>query len=359
MKMRRPTRSAGGHRREGKATCHGCERPTQTKRRRRPAAETAQCINRMARRALLPARPGTCPTGKNAQAICKYASNARLDFSYRMHCRRNCSSRARTLHHPAPTIPPQRPTVLRAILRPATAPVRRNQLHPSRRKRPVQRIALPGLVAHQPLRNLPCQHEIEPPLCQSRLMRPGRTALHRNRQSPGVHGNEDLHPLAHLRAPDPVASTTCRTERRIRKAFVQPILSALLHQLPGLLQQPFEYTLPHQPLEEPVHGAFGAELSRQILPLGSVVQQPEDARQCLVLVGSGAAALGVPASIGNTCAEPIQQSICTVQHDCKTTNSRTPVNGFGMGSKWHVVVRLREPIPGVRAVGVERHVGLG
>ena len=224
MKMRRPTRSAGGHRREGKATCHGCERPTQTKRRRRPAAETAQCINRMARRALLPARPGTCPTGKNAQAICKYASNARLDFSYRMHCRRNCSSRARTLHHPAPTIPLQRPAVLRAILRPATAPVRRNQLHPSRRKRPVQRIALPGLVAHQPLRNLPCQHEIEPPLCQSRLMRPGRTALHRNRQSPGVHGNEDLHPLAHLRAPDPVASTTCRTKRRIRKAFIQSIL---------------------------------------------------------------------------------------------------------------------------------------
>jgi len=42
VKMRRHTRTAGGHRREGKAPCHGCEHPTQTKRPRRPAAGTEQ-----------------------------------------------------------------------------------------------------------------------------------------------------------------------------------------------------------------------------------------------------------------------------------------------------------------------------
>ena len=136
-------------------------------------------------------------------------------------------------------------------------------------------------------------------------------------------------PLAHLRASDPVASTTCRRERRIQKAFAQPILSLLLQQLPRLLQQPFEDALPHQPLEEPVHGALRAELSRPILSFGSALQQPEDPRQCLALVGPGTAALGVLGKIRNARAEAIQQYICKFQHSGKTTDSRTPVNGFG------------------------------
>ena len=32
---------------------------------------------------------------------------------------------------------------------------------------------------------------------------------------------------------------------------------------------------------------------------------------------------------------------------------------LGTGSKWHVAVRLREPVPGVLALGVGRHVGVG
>jgi len=230
VKMRRPTRSAGGHRREGKATCHGCEHPTQTKRPRRPAAGTAASTGRRQRppcrlsptpaaptetrrpSANTPQTPGsTSPTG------CTAAENAAAGSA----CRQ---AGHRTLHHPPPTIPQQRPPISAPILRPATAPVRCDQLHAARGKRPVPCIALPGHLGHHPLRNLPRQHEIEQPLRQSGLMRPARTTLHRNGKSPGVHGNEDLDPLAPLRAPDPVASTTCRTERRIQKAFIQPIL---------------------------------------------------------------------------------------------------------------------------------------
>jgi len=42
----------------------------------------------------LAAQPGTCCTNRNAQAMCKYASNARLDFSHRMRRGRKYCSRA-------------------------------------------------------------------------------------------------------------------------------------------------------------------------------------------------------------------------------------------------------------------------
>jgi len=64
-----------------------------------------------------------------------------------------------------------------------------------------------------------------------------------------------------------------------------------------------------------VHRAFGAELSRQVLPFGSVVQQPEDPGQSLALVRARSAALGVLGRIGNACAEPIEQPVCKLQHD--------------------------------------------
>ena len=216
-------------------------------------------------------------------------------------------------HHPAPTIPPKRTSSVRFSGRP---PLPRGTINCIPRAANARSSAfLPVLVPHHPLRNLLRQHEIEPPLRQSRLMRPGRTALHRNGQSPRVHRNQNLHPLAHLRASDPVASTTGRTERRVQKAFVQPILSALLHQLPRLLQQPFEYTLPHPALEGLVDSTPGAESPGQVFPFGAVIQQPENAGQSLALVDPRPAAFGILRWVRNPCAEPIQQFVGQSQHD--------------------------------------------
>ena len=54
----------------------------------------------------------------------------------------------RTLHYPAPTIRPQRPPILGLILRPTTAPVRRNQLHvPGRAKGGISEVFVEPIVA--------------------------------------------------------------------------------------------------------------------------------------------------------------------------------------------------------------------
>ena len=84
-----------------------------------------------------------------------------------------------------------------------------------------------------------------------------RTAMGNLRASTAIR---ILAPLPTFFVSDPVDSSTCRPERRVQKAFIQPILPPLLHQLHGLLQQPLEYTLPDQRLEEPVHSAFGTVL---------------------------------------------------------------------------------------------------
>jgi len=143
-------------------------------------------------------------------------------------------------HHPAPTIPPKRTSSVRFSGRP---PLPRGTINCIPRAANARSSAfLPVLVPHHPLRNLLRQHEIEPPLRQSRLMRPGRTALHRNGQSPGVHGNQDLHPaclssrlrshrLHHLpdRTPHPESIRTADTLRAPPPVAPPPATAVRIH----------------------------------------------------------------------------------------------------------------------------------
>jgi len=111
-----------------------------------------------------------------------------------------------------------------------------------------------------------------------------------------------LAPLPTFFVSDPVASTARRTKRRIQKAFVGPILSPLLHQLPRLMQRPFEDTLPHPALEGLVERHSWSRIAGAGL---SIWLRCPAARKCPsepCACRFWAAASWVPGRIGNLCA---------------------------------------------------------
>ena len=174
------------------------------------------------------------------------------------------------------------------------------------------------------------QHELEQSLHHARASRPARSA-HGNGQSPRVPYHHHRDPSTCPRPSNAFPSAGWRKHARIRQALAEPV-AKLHHQTnpPGLTLQPLEHFLPVQPLPAPVHRAFGAELSRQILPSASVVRQPEPSGQCLALalVRAGTAAPGGPGRIGNPCPTPFEQAITSIRNDAMLlTPIHSPVWG--------------------------------
>ena len=86
-----------------------------------------------------------------------------------------------------------------------------------------------------------------------------------------------------------------------------------------------EHSLPHRSLQEQVRGAVRAELSRQVLPFGSLLQQLKDSGRRLAAVRAGTGAPWLRPKIRHARAESIQQALRNRQHGCIVTNSHTPV----------------------------------
>lgn len=138
----------------------------------------------------------------------------------------------------------------------------------------------------------------------------GLTEAQRIRACPPGVNCCDMSPLHTLRAeqnPDCRQSTLAQIgpeigfERsRVDETLVEPVPAALLDELPGIAHYAIEHARPHSHREVPVHGTLGPEVLGQILPLGPVIQDPEDAAQGPTLVHRGPAPLGRHRRIGQT-----------------------------------------------------------
>jgi len=122
LEKRRRTRSSVGHRRVGKVAFHARERPTRTKDPHRPPGQTEQIRQPDAWRRRFDQAGQHMPQQEERRGKLQIRSKRLAGFLPQdaMPPKMPQPGR-RPLHHPTVTIPPQRPSVLRTRIRPATA----------------------------------------------------------------------------------------------------------------------------------------------------------------------------------------------------------------------------------------------
>jgi hypothetical protein len=121
-------------------------------------------------------------------------------------------------------------------------------------------------------------------------------------------------PFPALVSPTPSPPPRGLAEGAIDEALVEPVAAALFHQAARVAQDALEDAGAYPALEVPVHGTLGAELARQVLPFGAVVQNPEDATQHPGLVQRRAATLATDERIRNPFQQPIANLTREPQH---------------------------------------------
>jgi hypothetical protein len=192
--------------------------------------------------------------------------------------------------------------------------MRRDHLDPSLRQGVVQGIAVVGLVADDALRLLARQHEVEQSLHQPTLVPIRRCGVDGHREAPGVHQDHDLHAFTDLCAADPVPSALGLAERGVKEALIEAIPTLFLDASAGIPHDRLEHTCPHPLLKPPMYSALGPELRRQVFPLRTVVENPEDPRDNLSLIGRRSPAQRASGRIWDPLANPIEFLFCDYKH---------------------------------------------
>ena len=155
------------------------------------------------------------------------------------------------------------------------------------------------LVSDQPFRNLPRHHEVKQPLNQVAFVSRSRGAVRRHRKTFGIDHNHDFNTLSSTSAADPISSAFGLRKSSVNKTLVNLEPIALLDQGARFSHKYLEDTS-LRPLTKPtVNSALGAKLRRQVLPLCSVVQNPEDSLDNLSLVCRRSSTPGANLGIGN------------------------------------------------------------
>lgn len=210
---------------------------------------------------------------------------------------------------PAAFVAAQRPAILGDVLGTAAGTVGRNHLHPLFGQLGIEPVAVIGLVTNESPGRLGAEHESEKFLHQAAFMRIGRSAARGHGQASGVDHDHDLDAFAGLGAADPVATALGLGKGAINEAFIEFEAALLFHAASGLLHQRLEDAALAPLAKPPVDGALAAELGRQILPLGPVVEHPEDAGDDLALVGGRTPAQGAAFRVGYLPAQPVQRLV--------------------------------------------------
>ncbi len=212
-----------------------------------------------------------------------------------------------SLHRPAPAVAAQRSTILSLG---SVGSVGSNHFDAFGHKRSIQRIAVISLIANDSRRELFGKHEAEEFLDESAFVRRGRAGAHGYRESLGIHKDHDFDSLAGLGASDAIPATLGFGESSIDETLVEAEAPLFLNKASQGVQNLFEDTILNPASEPAVNTAFGAKIFWQVLPVGSVVQNPEDSGQGIALGGWRATTLGPGLKIGNKFAEHIQLFIC-------------------------------------------------
>ena len=218
----------------------------------------------------------------------------------------------RALHGPAALVAPQGPAILRGFE--SVGAMRGDHLDAARSERSVQRIAVVGFVADDALGVVVADHEVKQSLDQSTLVRPSLGGVGGNRETFGIDQQHDLHSLADARNPDAVAALAGLAEGCVYKAFVELEAAALLHAPTGFAHDALEHARSGPAVKPVVDRALGAEFRGEILPLGAVVQDPEESPHHLALVRWWPTALRTAWRVWNLITYPIELCISKLKH---------------------------------------------
>lgn len=218
----------------------------------------------------------------------------------------------RAFHRPAPTIASQTPSILRLHLPART--MRRDQIRALAGHLIIELIAVVRLVADEPIRRENGEHEVEQMLYDAAFVRRSRAGVDRHRQTARIHQHHDFHAFSSLGETDAITAALGLGERGIDEALVEFVAAALFDTATGLAHDAFKHASLNPLLEPAMHGALGAEAARQILPLGAVVEHPENAADDITFVGGGPTTFGTDNRIRNSFAEPIDLFFSECEH---------------------------------------------
>ncbi len=212
----------------------------------------------------------------------------------------------RVLDCPATLVAAKFAAVLGLILGLPVGAVRGDHVHSDLLHPSIEFVGIVGLVADDPLGEVDRHHEVEQWLDQGALVRTRAARVHGDRQAVCIHHDHDLRALSGLGAADSIAHAFRLGERAIHEALVEFEAVTLLDHLTESSKQLLESTHFHPTLKGPVNRTLLAELCGEVLPLCSVVEDPEDASDGFAAIRSRSATLRLGWVFGEEIAEHIQ-----------------------------------------------------
>jgi hypothetical protein len=192
--------------------------------------------------------------------------------------------------------------------------VKRDHLDSSLSELGVEAIAVVCLVSHHSRRVFGRKHEIEQLLHQAVLRSIRWSRIDRHREPTSIDQDHYFHAVTDLREPNTLPSRLCLAEAPVDEALVQPVPASLLDAPSRFPHERLEYTGLHPPLEPAVHCTLRSKLCRQILPLGAIVEHPEDACNHLPFVNRRATTLWAARRVRHTVTNPIELLSCELKH---------------------------------------------
>ena len=167
-------------------------------------------------------------------------------------------------------------------------------------------IVIVGLVTDESFGNFIGQHEFKELLNERALMRVRRCSIDGNRKTARVDHNHDFHAFPGLCASDSVAATSGFSERSIDEALVDLEAMTGLYASPSVAHDVLKYACFNPLLEPPVNRALATELRWKILPLRTIVQDPEDSLDDLTFVNWWTTTTRITRRIRNPFTKPIE-----------------------------------------------------
>jgi len=216
---------------------------------------------------------------------------------------------------PTSFVSSQRAAVLCFAVGLAIAAMGSDQFNPIRSQSLIERIAVIRLVTDDPFGPSIGEHEVEQLLHELAFMWVGRTGIDRDGQALRVDQHHDFHAFSCLRAADAIAAASGFGERAIDETLVEFVAVAFLNARAGVAHERFEDIVLDPTFEPSMHGALAAESSWQVLPFGTVVENPEDALDDLAFVGRWPATARVAWRVGNPFTNPVKLFVHEYQHE--------------------------------------------
>lgn len=207
---------------------------------------------------------------------------------------------------PPTSIASEHSPVLRDVLRLAIAPMRRDEVAAHAGELIVERVAVVGLVAADAIGRHACEHEVEEALDELALVGRGRRGVDGHGQAAGIDQHHDFHAFSGFGDADAIAAALGLAEGGIDEALVKPVAVTFIDEASGFTHDPLEDAGLGPGGKPAMDRALAAEASGQVLPLGTVVEDPEDALERTTLVRRGASTLGRHGRVGHSRGQPVE-----------------------------------------------------